>query len=234
MSDGASPEASLAFKADGAGATLPDGGCWFTAAGAGDFTDPTAGELDALVARLGLEGRVVARSTQVHGSEVRFVAGPADARGGEEFDGQVTTSREVVCVVRTADCLPVALFSSSAAGVIHAGWRGLASGVLESGLEAMRSAGDGPVRAVIGPGARSCCYEAGDEVHAAFAEMGPGARAGQNADLPWVAAQRLLAAGVEEVADCEVCSICATGPAWHSYRRDGQEAGRSLALAWRS
>jgi hypothetical protein len=44
--------------------------------------------------------------------------------------------------VRTADCLPVALFSSSAAGVIHAGWRGLASGVLESGLEAMRSAGD--------------------------------------------------------------------------------------------
>ncbi len=234
MSDGAAPEVALRFDADGAGATLPGGGCWFTAAEAGDFTDPTAGELGALAANHGLEGRVFARSTQVHGAEVRFVAGPADARDGEEFDGQVTGSRELVCAVRTADCLPVALFSPFAAGVIHAGWRGLAAGVLAAGVGAMRGAGDGPLTAVIGPGARSCCYEVGDEVHEAFADLGRGARVGRNADLPWVAAEQLRELGVEEVADLGVCTICAVGPQWHSHRRDGAEAGRSLALAWRS
>jgi YfiH family protein len=234
VSDGAAPEVALAFGPDGAGATLPGGGCWFTAAAAGDFTDPTAGELDALAASLGLEGRAFARSTQVHGSAVRFVAGPADAGDGEEFDGQVTCSREVLCAVRTADCLPVALFSPSAAGVIHAGWRGLEAGVLGAGVEAMESAGAGPLAAVIGPGARSCCYEVGDEVHEAFAALGQGARKGQNADLPWVADRQLRAAGVRQVVDVGVCTICASGPKWHSHRRDGAEAGRSLALAWRS
>ena len=137
MSGDGAPEATPAFESGGAGATLPGGSCWFTAAGAGDFIDPTDGDLDALAATLGLEGRVFARSTQVHGSEVRFVADPADARDGEEFDGQVTGSRQVICAVRTADCLPVALFSPSAAGVVHAGWRGLAAGVLDAGVAAM-------------------------------------------------------------------------------------------------
>lgn len=231
---GSPAELSPDFSAEGAGATFPGGGCWFTAAAAGDFADPGARELDGLALRLGLEGRVFARSTQVHGSQVRFVSGSSEARDGEEFDGQVTSSREVVCAVRTADCLPVALFSSSAAGVIHAGWRGLAAGVLAAGVEAVRSAGDGPLAAVIGPGARSCCYEVGDEVHEAFAGLGPGARAGRNADLPWVAAEQLRQLGVDEVADLEVCTICAAGPQWHSHRRDGAEAGRSLALAWLS
>lgn len=233
MSGGGAPEAAPAFESGGAGATLPGGSCWFTAAEAGDFTDPTDGDLDALAATLGLEARVFARSTQVHGSEVRFVADPADARDGEEFDGQVTGSRQVICAVRTADCLPVALFSPSAAGVVHAGWRGLAGGVLDAGVEAMERAGAGPLTAVIGPGARSCCYEAGEEVHEAFASLGEGARKGRNADLPWVADRQLRSAGVQEVVDLGVCTICAAGPRWHSHRRDGAEAGRSLALAWR-
>lgn len=232
LPDGELP--AVALTSGGAGAQLPGGGCWFTAAGAGDFTDPDAAQLASLAAGLGLEGRTFSRSTQVHGSRVRLVAGPQEARDGEEFDGQLTTSTGVICAVRTADCLPVALFSPSAAGVLHAGWRGLASGVVAGGMAAMAEAGEGPVTAVIGPGARSCCYEAGDEVHRAFAELGPGARRGRNADLPWIAAQQLRALGASEVVDCGICTICSEEPRWHSHRRDGQEAGRSLALAWRS
>ena len=224
----------VAVAAEGAGAQLPWGGCWFTAAEVDDYTDPDATQLAALAASLGLEGRTFSRSTQVHGSRVRMVAGPQEARDGEEFDGQLTTSTEVICAVRTADCLPVALFSPSVAGVLHAGWRGLACGVLSSGMAAMAEAGEGPVTAVIGPGARCCCYEAGDEVHSAFVELGPGARVGPNADLPWIATQQLRALGASEVVDCGICTICSQEPRWHSHRRDGREAGRSLALAWRS
>jgi copper oxidase (laccase) domain-containing protein len=117
---------------------------------------------------------------------------------------------------------------------VHAGWRGLAGGVIAAGMEAMDAAGGGEVTALIGPGARSCCYEAGEEVHAAFSDLGPGARAANNADLPWIAAQQLRSLGAVEVVDCGICTICSQAPLWHSHRRDGPEAGRSLALAWRS
>lgn len=225
---------AVTMAGEGAGVQLPGGGCWFTAAAAGDYSDPGVAQLEELAASLGLGGRVFSRSTQVHGSRVRLVAGRQEARDGEGFDGQLTTSDEVIGAVRTADCLPVALFSPEAAGVLHAGWRGLAGGVVASGMEAMASAGGGPVTAVIGPGARSCCYEAGEEVHAAFTGLGAQARSGRNADLPWIAGQQLTAHGAAEVIDCGICTICSQDPRWHSHRRDGREAGRSLALAWLS
>lgn len=218
----------------GLGVTVEGGACWFTAIPAGDFTEPTPSQLEGLAAGLGLAGRTFSRSTQVHGTDVRVVPSPAEAVPGQEHDGQVTTSHEVICAVRTADCLPVALFSPSAAGVIHAGWRGLAAGVLAEGVGAMERAGGGPVSAVIGPGAHACCYEAGDEVHRAFAGLGGQARAGANADLPWVAGEQLRRLGVGVVAQVGGCTICTPGPLWHSHRRDGANAGRSLALAWRS
>ena len=98
----------------------------------------------------------------------------------------------------------------------------------------MELVGARPVTAVIGPGARSCCYEVGAEVHDAFCEMGPKARRGGNADLAWIASKQLSRLGVNDVIDTDTCTICAADPAWHSYRRDGEDAGRSLALAWRN
>lgn len=220
---------------EGTGAEVPGcGSCWFTSAAAGDFMEPSAAQLDSLAGSLGLAGRIFSRSDQVHGRSVRLVGSPAEIVEGEQHDGQVTTSREVICAVRTADCLPVALLSCEAVGAIHAGWRGLAAGVIAAGMDAMRKAGDSPVTAVIGPGARSCCYEAGPEVHAAFADLGGDARKGANADLPWIAARQLEVAGVADVVDLGICTICSAEPKWHSYRRDGDDAGRSLALAWRN
>lgn len=220
---------------EGVGAEVPGcGACWFTNMSAGDFTEPSAGQLEDLARSVGIAGRSFSRSHQVHGDSVRSVASPQEIVDGEEHDGQVTVSREVVCAVRTADCLPVALLSGDAAGVIHAGWRGLAGGVVPAGVRAMEQAGGSPITAVIGPGARSCCYEVGAEVHAAFEHLGPAARKGANADLPWIATRQLEQAGVSEVSDLGICTICSTGPRWHSHRRDGGDAGRSLALAWRN
>jgi YfiH family protein len=151
-----------------------------------------------------------------------------------EADGQATDLRGLGALVLTADCLPVALGTDGAVAIVHAGWRGLAAGVLEEGVRALRElGGEGDLLAVIGPGAGPCCYEVGDEVHAAFGDAhrvaSPSAR---NIDLKAIARDRLLAAGVSEVRDLAACTIC--DERFFSHRREGARAGRQGAVAWLS
>ena len=113
--------------------------------------------------------------------------------------------------------------------MLHAGWRGLAAGVLEEGVLALRSlGGDEQIAAVIGPGAGACCYEVGAEVHAALT----GGRRRASIDLRAIARRRLLAAGVSEVRDVDACTIC--DARFFSHRREGQRAGRQAGVAWLS
>lgn len=189
----------------------------------------------ALAAAVGIAAGRIAQSPQVHGARIRVIR---DATGlaapVPDADGQATDQRGVACVVRVADCLPVVLVAPEAVAAVHAGWRGLAAGVLQEGLHALRGLGATEIRAAIGPGARVCCYEAGDEVHAAFAHLGPGVRAGAHADLPAVARAILDRDDVTEIHDTGLCTICApTGLLW-SYRREGAHAGRQGGVAWRS
>lgn len=121
------------------------------------------------------------RSHQVHGTVVRHIeqAGPEDEL--PQADGQATTTRGLGMMVLSADCLPVALGCEGAVAMVHAGWRGLAAGVLEQGVRALRDAVGASAEqaieivAVIGPGAGPCCYEVGQEVHDAFGDRGRGA-----------------------------------------------------------
>jgi len=161
----------------------------------------------------------LAQGRQVHGTHV-----VVDGEGGEEADGQLTTRPGVAAIVLTADCLPVALAAPGAAGVVHAGWRGLAGGVLEAGVAAL---GSGPVAAAIGPGIGPCCYEVGDDVRAVFASSG------RTLDLKAVARARLQAAGVQEIHDCGLCTAC-DPRRFFSHRRDRGITGRQAGLAWRS
>ena len=99
----------------------------------------------------------------------------------------------------------------------------------------LRSLRSGPRRrcaAAIGPGAGPCCYEVSDEVHAAFAELGPEVRQGQNLDLKAVARRQLEAAGVATVEDAGLCTMC--DPRFFSHRRDGRRTGRQAGIAWLS
>jgi YfiH family protein len=139
-------------------------------------------------------------------------------------------------MVLTADCLPVALGSAGAVAMLHAGWRGLAAGVLEEGVGAVRDLGAGEeIVAVIGPGAGVCCYEVGAEVHAALGSVGSDGSDGSAAghiDLHAIARERLLAAGVSRVRDPGICTIC--DRAFFSHRREGARAGRQAGVAWLS
>lgn len=170
---------------------------------------------------------------QVHGVSVETIDGPADpSQPLPDVDGQVTAHPGVAPVALTADCLPVAIAGTGAVAMVHAGWRGLAGGVIAEGVRAVRALGaGGPLSAAIGPGAGPCCYETGEEVHAAFASI-PGARRGENADLKAVAVALLRSAGVGEVADIGMCTICADPGLFFSHRRDHGVTGRQGGLAW--
>jgi hypothetical protein len=175
---------------------------------------------------------------QVHGAEVARFAG-----GGEppRADAAVATAPGEVCVVMVADCLPVifATRDGGAVGVAHAGWRGLAAGVLERTLGALdRPAGE--VMAWLGPCIGPRAFEVGEEVRQAFVGADPAAarRFAPNprgrwwADLAGLARDSLAAAGVTNIHDGGGCTY--EDPArFFSYRRDGV-TGRFAALVWRS
>src|SRR4051812_26224786 len=91
---------------------------------------------------------------QVHGCEVVVSRAPGD-HAGAEADAIVTDVPGVVVSVQVADCAPIALLGGRAVGVVHAGWRGVATGVIANGVAALRACDPGPIRAVVGP-----CIEA--------------------------------------------------------------------------
>jgi polyphenol oxidase len=192
-------------------------------------------ERDRLCGALGLSWLCASR--QVHGATVRRVRA-IGGRGGEalavDADGHATALRGVGATVLVADCLPVLLAAPGAVAALHAGWRGLAAGVLEQGVRALEEVGGaggaGEICALIGPGAGPCCYEVGEEVHAAFGGAG---RVGErNIDLPALARERLLAAGVGAVERVGICTIC--DARLYSHRREGARAGRQAGIVWLS
>jgi hypothetical protein len=144
----------------------------------------------------------------------------------------VATARgDVAPVVLTADCLPVAIASAGAVAMVHAGWRGLAAGVLAEGVAAVREldprTGD-ELHAAIGPGAGACCYEVSDDVAEAL-----GTRRGPRGtvDLKALAGAQLRAAGVTAVHDVGACTMC--DERFFSHRREGGRTGRQAGVAWR-
>jgi purine-nucleoside/S-methyl-5'-thioadenosine phosphorylase / adenosine deaminase len=169
---------------------------------------------------------------QVHGTTVRRATEPPGSlRPHAEEDGQATALERHPALVFTADCLPIVLAADGAVAAIHAGWRGLAGGILREGIGALAELGaTGPVTALIGPGARGCCYEVGEEVHAHFAAFD--ARRGERLlDLPAVARAQLEPHA--EVHDTGLCTMCWFG-LFFSHRRDGGITGRQAGVVWRS
>ncbi len=117
--------------------------------------------------------------------------------------------------------------------MLHAGWRGLAGGILAQGVQALRTVGvTGPLVAAIGPGAGPCCYETGEHVHKAFSGYPAEVHRGSNLDLPAIAREDLGRAGVDQVHDIGLCTICSGDQLLFSHRRDHGVTGRQAGLAW--
>jgi len=172
---------------------------------------------------------------QAHGTAV---IDATRATPDAEADGVVTQRPGEVCAVMTADCLPVLLSdrAGKSVGIAHAGWRGLAGGIVENVVQAMGTPSR-DIIAYIGPGIGARRYEVGEDVREAFVDRDPATAKSfatrQNgtyfADLYDLARQRLAASGVAEVYGGEFCT--ATEERFFSFRRD-QTTGRMASLIW--
>jgi YfiH family protein len=171
---------------------------------------------------------------QVHGVRVRRATEPPNAdRPYTEEDGQATALEDAAAIVFVADCLPVLLAAEGAVAALHGGWKPLAAGIVAEGVTALKEVGGtGPVTAALGPSARGCCYEVGEEVHAHFAAYD--ARRGErNLDLAAVATAQLNTAGIENVLDTGLCTMCAPPGLLFSHRRDKGVTGRQAGVICR-
>jgi YfiH family protein len=184
-----------------------------------------------LAERVGVAPDRVAMGWQVHGPELREWIEPVASRFGDpeadlrKVDGHVTELDGLALLVLVADCLPVALAAEGRVAMVHCGWRGLAAGILERAAERFEE----PPAAAIGPGIGRCCYEVGEEVLAAFADV-PDAADGRMLDLRAVAHAKLRAAGVERTEDVDLCTSC-NPDLFFSHRRDGPKTGRQCGVA---
>ena len=176
------------------------------------------------------EGVVMGR--QVHGTEIRRHDAPQEprvyadgARSPEEVDAHSTSNAALTPLVMVADCLPVAMVGPGGVAMAHCGWRGLAGGIVAGTAEAVAAEA-----AAIGPGIGPCCYEVGEEVLSAFADLDGVAR-GRMLDLTAVATALLERAGVDTIEPSGLCTSC-NRELFYSYRRDGKRTGRQAGLVW--
>lgn len=178
---------------------------------------------------------------QVHGTHVVEALNEA----GHEADAQWTDQRTCALAILTADCLPVILVAEDArcVGAAHAGWRGLADGVLEALIAALPVPSENLI-AWLGPSIGRFAYEVGPDVKAAFdhlhkAKLDSAFTASTTrdghwlADLPELAKRALCRAGVTRIAGGDYCTY-SQAEHYFSHRRDGYPTGRMATLVWRT
>ena len=163
-------------------------------------------------------------ANQVHGNTVLAVDRPGPAG---DADGLFTDRSRLALAVATADCVPVIIEGERTNAVVHAGWRGMAKGVVATGMAAMVDDGDRPLRAAIGPSIGPCCYESGPEVAEALAPFTDVTTWGTTSVNLWAAAEAQLE-GLE-VWRADLGTF--TDHRFRSHRRDGT-AQRQVSVAW--
>ena len=184
----------------------------------------------------------VIRPIQEHGTEVAFVHDTGDTDAAHA-DAVVSTLAGVPVGVMTADCVPVllAVDGGRVVAAVHAGWRGIAAGVVPSAFEAMTRSAVGwrRVTAVIGPHIGACCYEVDSPVierlRVRFAKLldsvlRPVSLEHSMLDLGALVRLELIRAGVRaaDVGSFPDACTCCDAARFHSHRRDGAGAGRLL------
>lgn len=166
---------------------------------------------------------------QVHGNEVVVVSSPT--KQVPTADASITTQPKLPLAILTADCLPIVIWDEShhRVAALHAGWRGLANGIIERVMTHFEGKS---VYVWIGPGIGPCHYEVDAAVRESFtsSEAFKNSRPGHyRFDLAAEARRQFRQLGVSHIKDMQVCTAC--DERFYSYRRDG-ETGRFATLAW--
>lgn len=189
---------------------------------------------EAVLTRIAGVPMGLAWARQVHSDRV------LTAREGLSGEGDALVSRStgLALAVASADCVPVLLGGVEEIAAIHAGWRGIAAGVVEKTVARLREAPE-TLTAWIGPAIGACCYEVGYEVVARVAAASspevviPGPRGRPHLNLPGAVKRQLQVLGVTDVRLLLRCTACDARTLW-SFRRDGEKTGSNLAFIWRA
>lgn len=209
------------------------------APGAEDPSDRVEENLRRLLSAAGLGGRRLVRVTQVHGVETLVAESIADGPR-READALVASDPGLAVAIRMADCVPILLACprTGQVGAVHAGWRGLVAGTLESAVAMLESRGarrDG-LLAAVGPCIGVDAYEVGPEVAATCHAAGLGEAVSrawprEHLDCFRAATLRLAAAGIgaDRVDGGPLCTF-GNPDEFFSYRRDGARSGRMAAV----
>lgn len=211
-------------------------------AGYGRGDDPAAVAENRRRIGAGLGGRAAEPETwtclhQVHGAEV-FVAGSEPHPQPQPLprsDASVSTGPDAVLAILTADCAPVALVGPGVVGAVHAGWRGLAAGVLEAAVAQVAEMAGEPPAAVVGPCIHPCCYQfSPGDLDLVAARLGAEVRSRTTSgdlalDVPAAVRAALSKAGVAGITEVGVCTSCS--PVHFSHRRDGRTGLQAMLVA---
>lgn len=188
----------------------------------------------------GLTPADTVRAWQLHTANVEIASrencGVPYNRG---VDGLMTDEKGILLTVRTADCVPVLLYDieKRVCAAVHAGWRGTASGIAANAVALMKREYGSDAKSVIaaiGPSARLCCYEVGDDVRSAFGREYDGCFEIRDGKMYFDTAQanavQLLGAGLDDahISDCGICTVC--NDDFYSHRRQGINRGSLAAF----
>ncbi|MEZ8804063.1 peptidoglycan editing factor PgeF [Vibrio splendidus] len=177
---------------------------------------------------------------QTHSTDIVTVLEPVT--NVLDADGVFTSAKGIVCSAMTADCLPVLLTDTKGTQVaaVHAGWRGLAGGILENAVAKFSNLdSDNQIMAWLGPAIGKDAFEVGNDVLEAFVRFDPQAKLAFQAkakpgkwlaNMSQLATQRLMKVGVTSVTDSNLCTY-SDSDAFYSYRRDGI-TGRQATFIW--
>ncbi|HEV7139387.1 MAG TPA: peptidoglycan editing factor PgeF [Steroidobacteraceae bacterium] len=234
----APPGVRAAFTLRSGGVSRPPFDSCNIGAHVGDDPAAVAQNRAALRARLALPAEPVWLE-QVHGQRVVDLDGPTSLDSPGPADAAVTRTPGRICVIQVADCMPVlfAATDGSAVGAAHAGWRGLAAGVLEATVRAMNTP-PAQLLAWMGPAIGQAHFEVGEEVRAAFVAadvyaegaFAANERGRWQCDLYALARRKLAALGIPSVHGGGWCTYADAGR-FFSYRRDSR-CGRMAAVVW--
>ena len=174
---------------------------------------------------------------QIHSDNVTICS---KTRQFLDTDGLITNNNFVLSI-QTADCIPIYLYDiqNKNIGLIHAGWRGVASGIIENSIIELNKLESNPinVKVLLGPSIRKCCFEVGPEVATLFRNkyqvIGENDR--KQLDFQSVIVDKLINMNIhhENISDVNECTCCSDN--YHSFRRDGDKSGRMVAMmGWQS
>jgi len=182
---------------------------------------------------LKLDYRNIVIPKQVHSNTVTICT---KAGNNNDTDGIITSNKELVLSIQVADCTPIYLFDKqrNIIGLVHAGWRGVHSGIIENSITQMKEldSKSTAIKVLLGPSIRQCCFEVGPEVSKLFNYkfQQNGKKDKTQLDLQGVVVEKLVNMGIQSknIIDVKECTCCSDR--YHSFRRDGDKAGRMIAM----